>query len=93
MIIKGKNDQNPVLFFLHGGPGNPEYVLVKEYSIGLEDYFTVCWWEQRGSGMSYSSSIQSDTVTLEQMVSDTVEITNYLRERFGKDKIYLMGHS
>lgn len=91
MIIKGKNVNNPVLLFLHGGPGNPEYTLAKE--VGLEDYFTVCWWEQRGCGMSYSSSIKDDEITLEQMISDTAEVTNYLRERFGKEKIYIMGHS
>lgn len=93
MIITGKNEQNPVLLFLHGGPGNPEYVLAKDYPIHLEDYFTVCWWDQRGSGMSYQSSLPAETVTLAQMVSDTVEVTNYLRERFGQDKIYLRGHS
>jgi pimeloyl-ACP methyl ester carboxylesterase len=32
-------------------------------------------------------------MTLEQMISDTKEVTNYLRKRFGQDKIYLMGHS
>jgi pimeloyl-ACP methyl ester carboxylesterase len=93
LIIKGKSDQNPVLLFLHGGPGNPEYVLAKNYDIGLEDYFTVCWWDQRGSGMSYSGSGSPETWTLERMTRDTVEVTNYLRERFGTDKIYLMGHS
>lgn len=93
MIIKGKNEENPVLLFLHGGPGNPEYVLAKQYDIGLGEQFTVCWWDQRGSGMSYDSSIDSKDMTLEQMISDTVEVTNYLRERFGKKKIYLMGHS
>lgn len=93
MILKGKSGQNPVLLFLHGGPGNPEYVMAKESSVGLEDAFTVCWWEQRGGGMSYSPSIPAESMTLEQMVSDTVEVTNYLRGRFGVDKIYLAGHS
>ena len=93
MIIRGKDANNPVLLFLHGGPGNPEYVIAKQYNIGLEDYFTVCWWDQRGSGMSYSSTLDPESVTTEQMVSDTVDITNYLRDRFGKDRIYLMGHS
>lgn len=93
MIIKGKNTNNPVLLFLHGGPGNPEYILSEESKVGLEDLFTVCWWEQRGSGMSYSSSIEKGSITLEQMISDTVEVTNYLRKRFGQDKIYIMGHS
>ncbi|MBS6764898.1 MAG: alpha/beta hydrolase [Clostridium sp.] len=93
MIIQGINQDNPILLFLHGGPGNPEYVMAKEAGVKLEEAFTVCYWEQRGSGMSYSSSIPKGSITLEQMVSDTIEVTNYLRERFGKEKIYIMGHS
>lgn len=93
MIIKSKNDQNPVLLFLHGGPGSPEYILTEKYPTGLEESFTVCWWDQRGAGMSYDASIPSESMTLEQLVADTAEVTNYLRERFGQDKIYLMGHS
>lgn len=91
MILKGRSDQNPVLLFLHGGPGNPEYVMAKEANVGLEDAFTVCWWEQRGSGMSYSSDLAP--FTLDQMIADTVEVTEYLKERFGQEKIYVMGHS
>ncbi|ALR99953.1 hypothetical protein ATZ33_00715 [Enterococcus silesiacus] len=93
MILKGKSDKNPILLFLHGGPGTPEYVFFKEHNIGLEDKFTVCWWDQRGAGMSYDESISADTMNLEQLISDTVEVTNYLRKRFGQEKIYLMGHS
>lgn len=93
MIIQSVNQENPVLLFLHGGPGNPEYVMGKEADVKLEEAFTVCYWEQRGSGMSYTSSIPKGSIMLEQMVSDTIEITNYLRERFGKEKIYIMGHS
>ena len=59
----------------------------------LEEYFTVCWWEQRGSGLSYSADIPPETMTVEQLVSDTLAVTNYLRNRFNKEKIYLMGHS
>ena len=91
MIIRSKSIDNPVLLFLHGGPGNPQYVIFND--IGLEDYFTVCWWDQRGSGMSYTSKRDSEGITLDQMVSDTIEVTNYLRSRFGKEKIYLMGQS
>jgi pimeloyl-ACP methyl ester carboxylesterase len=91
MFIKGKDATNPVLLYLHGG--TPEYFLTQRYPTGLEDYFTVCWWEQRGSGLSYSADIPSETLTLEQFISDTSELTNYLRNRFGKEKIYLMGHS
>jgi pimeloyl-ACP methyl ester carboxylesterase len=91
MFIKGKNADNPVLLYLHGGM--PDYFLTEEYPTGLENYFTMVWWEQRGSGLSYNKGIPPETMTPEQMISDTKELTNYLRKRFGKEKIYLMGHS
>jgi pimeloyl-ACP methyl ester carboxylesterase len=91
MFIKGKDINNPVLLYLHGGM--PDYFLTEKYPTGLEDAFTVVWWEQRGSGMSYSPDIPRETMTIEQMISDTLEVTNYLRNRFHKEKIYLMGHS
>ena len=91
MFIKSKDATNPILLFLHGGI--PFYFLTKKYPTGLEDYFSVVWWEQRGSGISYSSNIPPESLTLEQMISDTKEVTNYLRKRFGQDKIYLMAHS
>jgi pimeloyl-ACP methyl ester carboxylesterase len=91
MFIKSKDQTNPVLLYLHGGM--PDYFLTEPYPTGLEDYFTVVWWEQRGSGISYGADIPPETMTLEQMISDTLEVTNYLRQRFGKQKIYLMGHS
>lgn len=91
MFIKTKDATHPVLLYLHGGM--PDYFLTQRYPTGLEDYFTVVWWEQRGSGISYSADIPPETMTLEQMISDTLEVTNYLRHRFGKEKIYLMGHS
>jgi pimeloyl-ACP methyl ester carboxylesterase len=91
MFIKSKDSTNPVLLYLHGGM--PDYFLTHKYPTGFEDYFTVVWWEQRGSGLSYSAEIPPETMTLEQMISDTKEVTNYLRKRFGQKKIYLMGHS
>jgi len=50
MFIKSKDVKNPVLLYLHGGM--PEYFLTRKYPTGLENYFTVVWWEQRGSGLS-----------------------------------------
>ncbi len=91
MFIKSKDATHPVLLYLHGGM--PDYFLTQRYPTDLEDYFTVVWWEQRGSGISYSDDIPPETMTLEQMISDTLEVTNYLRHRFGQEKIYLIGHS
>ena len=91
MIIKSKNDKNPVLLYLHGGV--PDYYLTKKYPTGLEEMFTVVYWEQRGAGLSYRNEIPAETMTLDQMITDTKEVTNYLRKRFKQDKIYLLGRS
>ena len=91
MFIQSKDRNNPVLLYLHGGM--PDYFLKQKYPTGLEEIFTVVWWEQRGSGISYRDSIPKESITQEQLISDTLAVTNYLRERFHQDKIYLMGHS
>jgi len=91
MFIKSRDTANPVLLYLHGGM--PDYFLTKKYPTGLEDLFTVVWWEQRGSGISFNKTLRPESMNAEQMIADTKELTNYLRKRFGKEKIYLMGHS
>lgn len=96
MFIIGKNITNPVLLYLHGGM--PSYFLTKRYPTGLENHFTVVWWDQRGCGLSYDktyygSSDSAKPISSELMISDTEEVAKYLIKRFGKDKIYLMGHS
>ncbi len=93
MLIRGKSTDNPVLLFVHGGPCFPEYFLAEKYPSGIENHFTVCYWEERGSGLSYSKDVTMGSMTMEQLTSDTIEITNYLRDRFSKEKIYLMAHS
>lgn len=93
MFIRGRDLNNPVLLFVHGGPSFSEYFLVEKYPTGLEHYFTVCYWEERGGGASYTPGVTLESMTLEQLASDAVEVTNYLRERFKKEKIYIMAHS
>jgi pimeloyl-ACP methyl ester carboxylesterase len=91
MFIKCRDRRNPVLLYLHGGM--PDYFLTPRYPTGLENLFTVVWWEQRGSGMSYRDDIPKESITEEQLIADTLALTQYLRKRFHQDKIYLMGHS
>ena len=93
MFITAKDKSKPVLLFLHGGPGMPEFAISQNYPAVLEDHFVVCWWAQRGSGLSFSTDIAPDPLTEEQLVADTLAVANYLRARFGQDKIYLMAHS
>jgi len=91
MFIKGEHVGAPVLLYLHGGM--PDYFLTQRYPTGLEQIFTMVWWEQRGSGMSYRANMPTGYVSSAQLISDAVELTNYLRTRFRQQKIYLMGHS
>ena len=93
MFITGKDTANPVLLFLHGGTGMPEYFLTQKYPTGLEEHFTVCWWDRCGAGLSYHKDIPAESLTIEQAISDAIAVTHYLRKRFKQNKIYLMGHS
>lgn len=96
MFIRGRNVTKPILLFVHGGAGMPEYFLAQRYPAALEvleNHFTVCWWERRGAGLSYSASLSPETMTVEQIVADLLAVTDYLRARFGQPKIYLMAHS
>ena len=93
MFIKSKKANNPLLLFVHGGPGMPEYWLSQRYPTGLEDHFTVVWWEQRGAGLSYRAGIPPESMTAVQFIADTLEVTRYLLKRFDQEKIYLMAHS
>ena len=93
LFLQSEDTKNPVLLFLHGDPGSPEAAFNEKFPSGLEKLFTVCWWEQRGSGISLHRKITPQEMTIEQMISDTIAVTDYLRKRFHKEKIYLMGHS
>ncbi|MFA5574926.1 MAG: alpha/beta hydrolase [Brumimicrobium sp.] len=95
LFIRSENYNNPVILFLHGGPGGPELptLLPFETTERLEKYFTVCYWEQRNSGMSYNKHIDLKTLTIAQFIEDIFQVTEYLKQRFNQEKIYLLGHS
>jgi len=93
VFLVGGDLSRPVLLFVHGGPGMPEYWLTQRRPIAFEELFTVAWWEQRGAGLSYRPHIPADEMTGERFVSDAIAVTNHLRERFGAEKVYLMAHS
>ena len=93
MILAAKDETKPVLLFLSGGPGIPEYFLEKEYPTGLEKEFVVCYLEYRGTSLSYDSKTDPSTMTTQQYIQDVVAVTKYLCNRFGQEKIYLMAHS
>ncbi len=93
MFIRSKNIDNPVLLYVHGGPAFPNYFLIDKYKPGLENYFNVCYWEQRGGGLSYTPDVTLESMNFNQLASDAIAVSNFLRKRFGKEKIYIMAHS
>ncbi len=93
IYLRGYDQSNPVLLFLHGGPGASEMVPLRHYNRALEDYFVVVHWDQRGTGKSFSNTIPHDSINLDQIVNDSIELTQKLRERFSEEKIFLAGHS
>ena len=92
ILVRGTDTSHPVLLFLHGGPGMPAIYLAHAFQRELEKEFVVVQWDRRAAGKSYREDI-SDTLSSEQLVADTVELTNTLRTWFHQDKIYLAGHS
>lgn len=92
--IRGKDSRNPILLILHGGPGCSLIGLVSYFNSELEDSFLVVNWDQRGTCKSYTTTKDfPETMNLEQFLSDTHELIEYLRRRFDKDKVYLLGYS
>ena len=93
ILIRGKDVSNPIMLFLHGGPGYPQISFARKYQEKLEESFTVVNWDQRGSGKSYSFNISKDSMNRDQFINDTIELIDYLSEKYKKEKIYLVGHS
>ena len=93
MLIRGYSVDNPVLLYLSGGPGQSDMPFPRALFEELTRDVTFVSWDQRGTGKSYAALDPTATLTLDQAVSDTIEVTEYLRQRFGEEKIYLLGES
>ena len=93
IMIRAHRADLPVLLYLSGGPGQSDLAFSRVLLADLTEHFVVVSWDQRGTGKSYTALDPINDLTLEQAVADTIALTNYLRERFDEEKIYLMGES
>jgi pimeloyl-ACP methyl ester carboxylesterase len=95
IFIRGTNQSNPVLLFLHGGPGAPIFGISSARALDAEliNHFTVVHWDQRGTGKSYNPDIPVKSMTHNRLVEDCNELIDYLRTRFNAEKVFLVGHS
>ena len=87
--IRGRDKRNPVLLFIHGGPGYVSMPMSWWFSRDWEEYFTVVQWDQRGAGKTYllnDPAMIAPTLTLERMVDDTEEMADWIRKELGKKR-------
>lgn len=96
LSIRGRDRRNPVLLYIHGGPGSPTMPESWTFQSPWEDFFTVVQWDQRGAGKTYASNDPAaiaPTMTADQMISDTEYIVRHLLERLDQRKLFVLGHS
>lgn len=91
LLLRG-SPRNPVLLFLHGGPGVSEMSL-SPYMRALERHFLVVHWDQRGAGRSFLPGMSRDVMTLDHLITDTKDLAEMLQGRFQQEKLLLVGHS
>jgi pimeloyl-ACP methyl ester carboxylesterase len=92
ITIRGKDATKPVLLFLAGGPGGSQLVTARRALQRLEDHFVVVNWEQPGAGKSFDT-VDRSTLTPDRYVADTRALIQYVQQRFGQEKVYLLGEA
>ena len=90
--IRGENVENPLLLFLAGGPGGSQMAAVRYELTELEKHFIVVNWDHPGSGKSYAAA-SLKSLDVDDYIDDARALTEYLCERFGQEKIYIIGES
>lgn len=93
LLLRGEDRSKPILLWLHGGPGSAQMAVHREFNQELEKEFVVVHWDQRGAGKSNHIGFREETMTLDRFIEDAHEVTTYLKDRFDREKIYLLGHS
>ncbi len=93
--VRGADRSNPILLFLSGGPGDPMMPESWTFQRPWEDFFTVVQWDQPDAGKTFAAMhrVPDRTLTMAEMQSDTDQLINWLRHRYHKRKIFLLGFS
>ena len=93
VMVRAADPGAPVLLYLSGGPGQSDLALARALSEPWVDDVVFATFDQRGNGTSYAALLPTEEATLDRAVTDVIELTTYLRARFGEDKVILMGES
>ncbi|ARJ50659.1 alpha/beta fold hydrolase [Staphylococcus lutrae] len=89
MIIESRDRAKPILLVVHGGPGFPLYSFFRAHHIDLTNDYTVVFWDQRGTGMSYTRK----KIEMAQLIDDLHQLIQFLKRYFHQEQVYLMCHS
>ena len=92
ITVRGQNKNAPVILFLSGGPGGSQMGNARVALSELETDFVLVQWDQPGAAKSRWSIPRSE-ITLERYIADAHAVSQYLRQTFAKQKIYLIGES
>lgn len=92
LFHSGTKYDNPVMLFLHGGPGASEALFAHVFQAKWEDIYTVIHWDQRGTGKTLIKN-PDKYPTIDLMLKDLFEVIQYLKKKYNKQKIILLGHS
>ncbi|WP_144463317.1 alpha/beta fold hydrolase [Bacillus pumilus] len=87
------SETKPVLLFVHGGPGSAQISYIDSFHEGLKQDFTVVHWDQRGAGLSYQKYLPDSSMTIQQFIEDTIELTEKVLSYLGQSKLYIAGYS
>ncbi|GIM90238.1 alpha/beta fold hydrolase [Paractinoplanes toevensis] len=93
LMIRGARADAPVLLFVPGGPGGSELAAMRQRLGALEQTFVVVTMDRRGGGRSFGALDPTPTFTVDDERRTVLAVTDYLRARFRRDKIYLVAHS
>lgn len=94
LLHSGKDKNNELMLFLHGGPGSVESIFAYMMQKKWEEFYTVVHWDQRGSGKTLSKNKnKKDYPNMDILMDDLLKIVNYLRKKYNKDKIVILGYS
>jgi len=94
VIIRGLDRRNPILVWVHGGPGTSETAVLRRFDAALEAHFVVVYWDQRYAGQNYDPfAAKPSGLTIQQYVDDLGGVVDRLRDRFGQEKVVVVGHS
>ncbi|WCR29474.1 alpha/beta hydrolase [Paenibacillus thiaminolyticus] len=92
LFHSGASCHNPVMLFLHGGPGSAKSLFTRVFQEKWEEIYTVVHWDQRGTGKTLTRN-PDKLPSIDLMLQDLFEVIQHLKRQYNMQKIVLFGHS